>query len=1116
MANTIKVSVLGDVRDINRKLGDVDSKLGGFGKKMGRISGLIKGAFAVGAVVQAGKVMYGLTQKASDLNEEVSKSQTIWGKQFATINKGAANAAQSVGLSKQAYLELTSYMGNYYQQVGINSGKAAKMAQRDAQLTADLASFYNDSTENVSAAIQSAYRGEYDALQKYIPSINAAAVQKKALAMTGKENVKALTDEDKALATHQLILEKQGKANGDFERTSKGAANQQRILAAQVENLKAKFGQALLPILNKVIHFLTGTAIPGIKQLYKAFKNSATINKFIGDIKSAWKVLKQFLDILVTGDVDNNLKTLMRTDGVGDFASAMLRAHNAIKKFINGFKEGKGAGGAFRDVLTNVGTAVKNVATWMTQHTGTVKALVAAYVGLKAGMAIASGVQSAKAAFEALSGALTKVKALAIGTRIQLALLKVQTIAQAVASKVVSAATKVWTAVQWLFNAAMTANPIGIVIAAIVALVAAIVIAWKKSETFRKIVTGAWNGIKAAAKAVFGWIRNFIPAAWNKIKSVTSTVWNFIKKHIKTVVLALIAIVGGPIGALAVLIYKNWDKIKAGTAKAWGAIKGALSKAWSAIKGAARAAFNAVKGVIQSVWNAVKGVTSNAWSAIRGAVSAALGRVRGAISSGMSAARGVISGAWSAVRSATSAAWGAIKSAVSNAIGGVVSVVSGLKGRVLGAVSGAGSWLYGIGKNIVQGLLNGMESIRGWIVGKVQSLVNLIPAWIRKRMGIASPSRVTKRLGKYIMQGLARGMEDGRAGVNKVVENVTKRMQDAFDKRAKRLISSYSNHLKRLNISYSKRSRLEKKYSKLLDRFAKRRMNTLDNEIRNMNVNARKRDKLYNRLEKANKRLADIRKQAADYAKDVKNRMIDFGNITNLGDEGGVKTTDAIIGDLAAKVVQARKFANQIRALTRKGLNKTTLNQIIQAGPEALDTAKALNKGGKDAITQVNELQRQLSKQGKDLGKRTAKTMYGAGERAAEGLIRGLRKKERALEKQARRFARMLAKAVRKALKIKSPSKVFEEIGAFTVAGLVAGLGDSRQLNKLKGAAGGMTGAIEKGYRQPELALPNGGGGGNTYQITVHAPVGSSSADIGRTLTKHIDAYERQGGRKRA
>lgn len=79
-----------------------------------------------------------------------------------------------------------------------------------------------------------------------------------------------------------------------------------------------------------------------------------------------------------------------------------------------------------------------------------------------------------------------------------LAKTKVGMLAQAAASKVVAGATKVWTGVQWLLNAALTANPIGLVVVAIAALVAGIVIAYNRSETFRKIVKGAFEAVGKA------------------------------------------------------------------------------------------------------------------------------------------------------------------------------------------------------------------------------------------------------------------------------------------------------------------------------------------------------------------------------------------------------------------------------------------------------------------------------------------------------------------------------------------------------------------------------------------------------------------------------------------
>ena len=105
------------------------------------------------------------------------------------------------------------------------------------------------------------------------------------------------------------------------------------------------------------------------------------------------------------------------------------------------------------------------------------------------------------------------------------------TVAQAIAIRTVSAVTKAYTAVQWLLNAAMTANPIGLVIIALVALGAAFYLLWTKSETFRRIVTGAFNAVRNAAGVAADWIKSKWQATmgWFGSLKMPSVSWDGIK-----------------------------------------------------------------------------------------------------------------------------------------------------------------------------------------------------------------------------------------------------------------------------------------------------------------------------------------------------------------------------------------------------------------------------------------------------------------------------------------------------------------------------------------------------------------------------------------------------------
>lgn len=100
-------------------------------------------------------------------------------------------------------------------------------------------------------------------------------------------------------------------------------------------------------------------------------------------------------------------------------------------------------------------------------------------------------------------------------------------------SRVIKAVTVAWKIAQFALNVALAANPVGLVVVAIVALVAAVVIAYKKSETFRRIVQAVMHAAAAAVGwlidkigALIGWIKSKAPAAWRVMKAVAMAVWN--------------------------------------------------------------------------------------------------------------------------------------------------------------------------------------------------------------------------------------------------------------------------------------------------------------------------------------------------------------------------------------------------------------------------------------------------------------------------------------------------------------------------------------------------------------------------------------------------------------
>jgi hypothetical protein len=95
--------------------------------------------------------------------------------------------------------------------------------------------------------------------------------------------------------------------------------------------------------------------------------------------------------------------------------------------------------------------------------------------------------------------------------------------------KISAAVTGIWTAAQGAFNAVMALNPVTLVVVAIVALVAAVVLAYKKIEGFRNIVNALFDGIKAGVKTGIDFVTNYLETVFSVYKAIFNGIarlWN--------------------------------------------------------------------------------------------------------------------------------------------------------------------------------------------------------------------------------------------------------------------------------------------------------------------------------------------------------------------------------------------------------------------------------------------------------------------------------------------------------------------------------------------------------------------------------------------------------------
>lgn len=197
--------------------------------------------------------------------------------------------------------------------------------------------------------------------------------------------------------------------------------------------------------------------------------------------------------------------------------------------------------------------------------------------------------------------------------------------------KSLAIAQKAAAAAQKLLNLAMAANPIGLLIAAFSALAVGLVIAYKRSETFRNVVNGAFKNVKQIVIPIVNTIKATITTAWNLISTITATVWNGIQAIITAVASGISAVVTGYWNIIQTVTQTAWSLIQAITSGNWGAVRSIISNAVSAISSTVSGVFGSLSNTVTSIWNAIRGTTSSVWNSIRGAIESPMNAAANAV-----------------------------------------------------------------------------------------------------------------------------------------------------------------------------------------------------------------------------------------------------------------------------------------------------------------------------------------------------------------------------------------------------------------------------------------------------------------------------------------------------
>jgi len=234
---------------MNKSISKINSKLEDTGKKISQF-GKVASTYVTLPLLAVAGVAF---KMASDLEENINKTDVAFKENAENIKEWSKTTLTSFGIAQSSALEMASLFGDMGTSMGLSTARAADMSKSLVGLAGDLASFKNIQIETAQTALAGIFTGETESLKKLGIVLTEVNLQEYAFSQGIKQKVNDMSQSEKVMLRYNYILNVTKNSQGDFARTSDGAANQMRIFQESLKEVGATFGQILLPVLTPVL-----------------------------------------------------------------------------------------------------------------------------------------------------------------------------------------------------------------------------------------------------------------------------------------------------------------------------------------------------------------------------------------------------------------------------------------------------------------------------------------------------------------------------------------------------------------------------------------------------------------------------------------------------------------------------------------------------------------------------------------------------------------------------------------------------------------------------------------------------------------------------------------------